>query len=246
MIIGTIQAFQEAANIGGAVTSLLEAGCDRVVVVDGAWQNPDGTPFGGGDSWVSTDGTREAAVAAGAEFVVPAVRLGNDGAKRDFLIHAADAGPGDHLILLDADERLHGRLTNAPAGHGCVVLRNDKPNDLPGRTPWLDQANRASVPMLRWLRWSPTLRCAGPGRYVENGEPIRVYLIEALAARVANADWLELAALAALREAQFEIPNDHLTILPLVPGVEISHCVPAGEGRMAAKHAYYASELATA
>ncbi|HEX4521647.1 MAG TPA: hypothetical protein VH063_18880 [Gaiellaceae bacterium] len=239
-VIGTIQAFNEEDAITGAIESLYAAGCDRVVVVDGAWGNPDGTLFGNAATHLSTDGTCEAARAAGAEYVEPEYPFwAGDKSKRDYLL--TFGGPGDHLILLDADERLEGTIDEeaCPAGHGCIVLHNDKPNDLAIRTPWLDRDVRASVPMLRWFRWSPTLTCLSPGHYRENGKPIHVYLVEALAAAADEMSPLELAALAALRSIETKLPNKRLSILPIVQGIEIRHSVEATTDRIAAKRIYY-------
>lgn len=249
-VFGTIQAFNEAGNIGPAVESMYAAGVDHVVVVDGAWACADGSAFGG-RGWFSDDGTVEEAIAAGAEVVTPAhpdMAWAGDGSKRDFLLRASAAGPGDFLLLIDADERLEGRidLPASPGGHGCVILHNDKPNDLEERTPWLDQAARESVPLLRWFRWSPKLRCVAPGRYRDKGQPIHVYLVEALAARSVALDDLGRAALAALRDVELQLPNDRLTILPLVPGIAIRHLAEASPERIAAKRRYYDLELAPA
>lgn len=249
-MFGAIPAFNEAGNIGAAVETMYAAGCGQVVVLDGAWACSDGSPFGG-RGWVSDDGTVEEAVAAGAKVVTPTRpdrSWAGDGSKRDFLLRATPAGPGDFLLLMDADERLEGRidLAESPGGHGCVILHNDKPNDLDDRTPWLDRESRESVPLLRWLRWSPKLRCVAPGRYRDKGQPIEVYLVEALAARSAGLDELGRAALAALRDVELQLPNDRVSILPLVPGIAIRHLVEASPERIAAKRRYYDQELVAA
>lgn len=243
-VIGTIQAFNEEHAITGAVESLYAAGCDLVVVVDGAWGNPDGTLFGGATTHLSTDGTCEAARAAGAEFVEPEHPFwAGDGSKRDYLLKASGATPYDFVVLLDADERLEGTidLENSPSGHGCIVLHNDKPNDVADRTPWLDRDVRASVPLLRWFRSSPTLSCLGPGRYRENGRPVGVYLVEMLAVQAERGELDEfgLAGLAALRSVELQLPDERLSWLPIVPGISIRHTVEASPERAAAKHAYY-------
>ena len=131
MIVGLIQAFNEEANIADAVRSLFDAGAGRVVVVDGAWTCPDGLYFGG-NGFYSTDATPDEAEDAGAVFLAPPEQHFTDGSKRDWAIRNCGASTGDHVLVMDADERIIGATSEpiAPAGHGCVILRNDKPNDL--------------------------------------------------------------------------------------------------------------------
>lgn len=244
-VVGLICAFNEAGRIGRAVTSLLEVGCDRVVVVDGAWIAADGHTFEGGEWW-STDGTREEAEQAGAEFVQLHRPAGDDGAKRNVAIHACGAMPGDHLFLLDADERAVGKLTDPPSGHGCVLLKNLKPNDLPGvRTDNLDPAHRETYPLLRWLRYDPDLCCDAPGRYRHGDNPIDVYLVPRLARASAEAGWPLLSqAYRALRDHEDVLEPGELSVLPILGGVEIEHVDEASPERVEAKRRYYDAQAA--
>jgi len=243
VIIGTIQAFNEEGQIGQAVNSLFEAGVHKVFVLDGAWRNPDGTWFGGAGH-KSSDRTVDEAREAGARVdCVPENFSGGDGAKRDLLVQYAGAALGDHLLLLDADELLVGRVSGpaAPSEHGCIVLHN-RENDLPGvRTPWLDKAVRESVPLLRWFRFYPTLRCRAPGQYTVEGKLLRPYLTQQLQDELAKRgdDTALRAAYTALRDVEDQLPNEYLSAYPIVPGVEIVHRSEPRAARIQAKVRYY-------
>lgn len=247
MVIGTIQAFNEEGNIGPAVKSLFGVGCDRVVVLDGAWRNPDGSPFGG-EFWVSRDGSRAEAEAAGAEWLIP-IRHANDGEKRDALIRLCGAGPADFMLLLDADERAVGSidLERCPSRHGNVLLHNDRPDDIPElRTRYLSEQGRV-VPMLRWFRWSQSLHCEAPGIYVENGRRIHPYLVSALADHSGVAsDPVLAAAHRVVRDHEWDLSPAETSLLPIVPGIEIRHVIEPSPERVAAKLRYYGLEAVTA
>ena len=123
-----------------------------------------------------------------------------------------------------------------------VLLRNLKPNDLPGiRTDSLDPLVRPVVPLLRWLRWSPTLRCHAPGSYLERHRPIEPYLINQLRQRSQQQprDRLTGAAYRVLRDLERELAPEQLTTFPIVNGIEIHHVAEATPERIAAKRAYY-------
>jgi hypothetical protein len=209
--VGLISAYNEAPSIGEAVRSLFGVGCDEVLVVDGAWRNPDGRLFGP-TPW-STDGMDREARAAGATYVRGI--NGTDGQKRDAAVRSCAAvfACVTHVFILDADERAEGSLAKAPDGHGCVLRHADKPNDLPTYRRAFPAGDYGPVvPLIRWLRWSPTLRCEKPGRYLEDGEPIRVY-----------------------RRRGEEVE----TVLPVLSGIRIRHTVEADAERVAAKRRYY-------
>lgn len=242
MIVGLICAFEEEGQIGVAVNSLLEAGCDRVVVADGAWQCADGSPFAGGD-WTSSDATWVEAEDAGAE-VTLAPRL-DDGGKRDWLLRNCGAQPGDHVLFLDADETLAAAdpldELRLPSVHACVLHRDVAPNDLPGlggEWPRGDYGPRK--PLLRWLRWSKSLGCDKPGRYHVAGEPIDAYLVQALARIVDRWDVPAIAqAYRALRDHEHQLEPEEASVLPILDGVEIVHDSRPDAARVAAKRAYY-------
>jgi hypothetical protein len=215
VIVGLVMAYDEEGRVGGAVSSLFDIGCARVVVVDGAWTGPDGM-FG--DKFLSSDRTAEEALHAGAEFVAPPFQAWTDGGKRDWALQRVGLAVGDYVFLLDADERARGSLEGAPEGHGCVVVETTKPNDLPGYRgtfPHGDYGRR--VPLLRWLRWSSALRCVKPGRYLEGDKAIRVYRFGPLAG----------------------LTPQEACALPVLPGVRIDHAIEADQDRVAAKRRYY-------
>lgn len=219
-VIGTIPAYNEAGDIGDAVRSLFEVGCDQVFVLDGAWLAADGRPFldGGGQS---TDGTAEEARAAGASYREWAPR-GGDGAKRTALVHMCGAREGDRILLLDADERATGSLPDVlPRRHACVILRNEGENDLPGfRSDWpLGDGGPHPVPLMRLLAYHPTLECTGPGHWYERGRKIQTY---------------------AFATVERPLDPEQASALPILEGLEIVHlCGRRDPDRVAAKVAYY-------
>lgn len=239
MIVGLICAYQEAKRIGDAVCSLFAAGCDGVVVVDGAWRNPDGSWFGGADEPYSSDWMDAAAVEAGACVVkAPEECLGSDGDKREWAIHNCLASKGDHLLLLDADERLSGQLDDPPSGHGCLMLHN-RPDELGFRTPWLDEATLSEIPLLRWLRYSEELRCEAPGVYFDKHGLIEPYLVPILARHPEVERDPHLGqAYRAIREHRRLLPPVAWTVLPILDGLSIEH-LPADPGKTEAKRVYY-------
>lgn len=113
MIIGVMCAYQEAAVVGDGLASLRAAGCERLVVVDGAWRH-----FAWyGDEPGSTDGTVEIARSWGAQVIEPPADGWSDEvtARNGYLV----GEPGDWYLVLDADERATGVLPtvlDAPEG----------------------------------------------------------------------------------------------------------------------------------
>lgn len=210
MNIGLIPAFEEEENIGPAVTSLLAAGCSRVVVMDGAYAAPGPgllSFLGGGCR--SKDETIAEAVRAGAEVIVPE-KQPRFGVKRELLLRRCGARPGDHVLFMDADERAVGRL---PAwyrdGHACVILRNLKPNDLPDlRATWPRGDYGPEVPLLRYLAWSPDLHFVDIGKFAVRDEPIVVY-------------------------------RDEAPVLPVLHGFELHHVSPSSPARVGEKRRFY-------
>lgn len=141
MIIGCMCVYQEAECIGEALASLRAAGCERLVVVDGAWRWFERY----GDGPQSTDGTVEIARAAGAEMIeAPATGWDSEVAARDSYLVGK---PGDWYLFLDADERVTGMLPpvlDAPEGaYQLAVMRT------PGEAP---------VRRIRLVRESGSLR----------------------------------------------------------------------------------------
>lgn len=247
-VIGLITAYQCEHEIGAAVRSLRDGGCHRVVVLDGAWPLPDGTPFGGGD-WFSTDRTWEEARRAGATFLQEEMPIGGDGAKRQRLLEICGAGNGDHLLFLDSDEILVGKLDPAtwPYGHGCVIHRDLHANDLSVGGVWPHGDYGPEKPLLRWMRWSDDLRCERPGVFHDAAGRIHAYLVGAMAERAAGRhDPLFAHAYRALRDVEEHIPLEVASLLPIVPGVEIHHASEPSPDRVAAKERYHSMEPAAA
>ena len=113
-------AYQESERIGEALASLLAAGCERLVVVDGAWRHFERY----GDGPGSTDGTQQIARLSGAAVIeAPATGWHDEiEARNAYLI----GEPGDWYLILDADERmagvLPGTLEDAPEGAHLVAI----------------------------------------------------------------------------------------------------------------------------
>lgn len=239
MIHGLVPAFEEAHNIGYCVESMLNAGCDKVTVLDGAYKCADGSTFMGG-GFESKDGTGEIAEQAGATVFVPD-RQPRFGEKRQMLLELCGAERGDHVLFMDADERAVGRISDDPPwGHACVLLRNLKPNDLPDlRGEWPRGDAGPVVPLLRFLRWSPDLRFVGSGNFEQGGKPIVPYLVQAFGALVGD-DPVLLQALAAVRETEQHLSPKLACALPLLEGLEIHHVCEQTPERVAAKRKAYA------
>jgi len=106
-VIAVIAAFQEEAMLAGCLESL-QGQVSRIVVVDGAYAHfPCEVP-------VSTDATREIALAYGAEWILPPedaqgepVAWADQMAKRSAYLIGDE---GDWYFHIDADERLVGCL----------------------------------------------------------------------------------------------------------------------------------------
>lgn len=225
-VIGAIAAFNEEGRIGDAVTSLLEAGCDRVHVLDGAWLDEAGRPFGGG-SVISTDATAEEAAAAGAHVIVRGGFEGDAG-KQTALIHHCDAQTGDFVVRIDADERLRGTLPEI-TGHSLLWLHNHGDNDIPDvRSTWPrgDDAEHP-IPLLRVLFYQPDLLCWRPGRWVTGDGELQPYLAGALAKLIDTAGlrWEHPIAHAyrKFRNNEHRIDPADTAAFPILEGVWIDH-----------------------
>ena len=218
MIFGLIPAWNEVRNIGPAIASLFEVGCDRVVVLDGAYLYEDGASFLNGGR-MSDDGTVKEAMDAGATVIVPGEQP-RFGQKRELLLRMCGAQAEDFVLFLDADERAVGKLPEL-TGHSCVLYRNLKPNDLPDmRETWPHGDGGDVLPHFRLLRWSPTLTHLGFGDFMEDGEVIEPYDHEALA----------------------QNPDDFESLcrVALLDGIEIHHATKASPKRVSAKRRAYA------
>lgn len=239
-VIGVIAAFQEEGRIGDAVRSLLDAGCDRVHVLDGAWLDQFGQPFGGGPLF-STDATMEEARAAGAHALAFGGFAGDAG-KQSALIHHCDAEPGDIIVRIDADERLRGTLANI-AGHSLIWLHNHGANDIPdvrSRWPRGDDADHP-IPLFRVFKYRPDLVCERPGRWRTAQGRLEPYLIGALAAEI-DAEGLawehpRSRAYRTLRNHEHLLDTAETAAFPILEGVWIDHY--RHMAKAAAKNVYY-------
>lgn len=225
LIVGVIQTYMEAARIAGAVRSLFDVGCDRVFVLDGAWVDETGRPFGDGPLF-STDGTVEEAEAAGA--TVGRVSCGNDAAKQTALLRDCGAEPGDMVVKIDSDEIIRGQLPEITE-HSMIMLANHGPNDIPdvrGSFPRGDDSDRP-IPLFRVFAWRPDLVCERPGRWVTDDGPLEPYRVGALRRRI---DELELAyddpisvEYRWLRDHEHTMTPSATAAFPVLDGVWIDH-----------------------
>lgn len=178
-LLCVVAAYNEERLLADCVRSALAAGVDECHVFDGAWRAGDSGPaFAGASSAPSTDDTAGVAERAGAIVHPPLGLWENQGAKRTAMFHGAGAGPGDHLFVLDADERVTGRFPDElPDEPVNVLLRSVGPNDLPGiRADWPDgDYSLEPRPCLRVFAWRPDLACIDPGHYIADGERIDPY-----------------------------------------------------------------------
>jgi glycosyltransferase involved in cell wall biosynthesis len=175
MIVGAISAFNEEGRIGQAVASLLEGGCGRVLVLDGAWLDDAGVPFGGEAYW-STDATVEEARAAGAE--IQYWSGGPDAAKQTQLVRRAGMLGGEFVVKIDADELLVNELPEIER-HSMIWLHNHGANDIPEvRSTWPrgDDAG-VPIPLFRVFKPSTDLVCVRPGRWVTDAGPLEPYVV---------------------------------------------------------------------
>jgi hypothetical protein len=102
-LIGCVATYNEADLVAEAINSLWRIGCDRVIVVDGAWGK-----FDDGNHYVSTDGTQDVARLLGAEVIEAPGRRWHDQPEARSLYLVGE--PGDWYIVCDADERCQGWL----------------------------------------------------------------------------------------------------------------------------------------
>lgn len=239
-LIGVIGAFQEEGRIGDAVRSLLSAGCARVHVLDGAWLDQFGRPFGGGPLF-STDATMEEAAAAGAH-VLALGGFQGDAGKQTALVHYCDAVPGDAIVRIDADERLRGTLPPV-SGHSLIWLHNHGANDIPevrSRWPRGDDADHP-IPLLRALVYRPDLICDRPGLWRTADGPLLPYKVGALAAEIDREglayDDPRSAAYRKLRDTEHLMDPAETAAFPILDGVFIDHYRHLAKA--AAKSVYY-------
>lgn len=170
-IICIIPTFEEEAFIATAVKSALEAGCDRVVIADGSFE-------GYSDHTESHDATVHNSSQAGA-FVI-STRKWKDGAQKlTFLFKACGATQYDHVLLLDADELVHGTLPPFDPELDYAYRRyNSGPNDIPkvrGNYPYGDYSQKPIPFGPRIFHWTRDLHCVSWGGIFArgDGQPIR-------------------------------------------------------------------------
>jgi hypothetical protein len=217
-LLCVVAAYNEEGLLHDAIRSSLTAGADEVHVFDGAWRaGGHGPAFAAAKQPGSTDATAAVAADAGAIFhPAPASLWADQGAKRTAMFHQCGAGAGDHVFVLDADERVTGTFPpTIPPGPINVLLRSIGPNDLPGVRANFPRGDYRPTPRpaLRVFAWTTDLECVCPGHYIAAG----------------------------IRIEPYDGRGDSL--LPLVDQVCIEHHPNLrDEDRLAAKRAYYAAD----
>jgi len=185
-------------------------------VFDGAWRaGNNGPAFAAAKQPGSTDATATVASEAGAIFHPTSALWDDQGAKRTAMFHGCGAVDGDHLFVLDADERVAGTFSSIPPGPVNVLLQSIGPNDLPGVRANFPKGDYRPTPRpaLRVFPWTPDLECICPGHYIAAGIRIEPY------------------------DGRGE------SLLPLVDQVCIEHHPNLrDEDRLAAKRAYYKAD----
>jgi glycosyltransferase involved in cell wall biosynthesis len=181
-LVAIIPVYNEEAVIGDCIESLLVAGILSIFCLDGAWRGGHRGEhvFAGAKEPQSSDATREVVEAAGAVFVPCSGFWPSQEAKRTALFFCGDAAEGDHLLVLDADERCVGRFEEAlePGEPYNVLSRCIGPNDLPGiRGQWPSgDYSPDYIPCNHVFPYDRSLECLYPGGYLLRGEMIRPYL----------------------------------------------------------------------
>lgn len=204
-VVACVNVYQDAGFLPECLEAL-QAQVDALVVVDGAYRD---FPSYGPDAQ-STDGTQEIALLAGATLIEAPDRI----AWRDEIVkrnrYLDVCGPGDYLIVVDADEILEGELDRAvldSRDDWLVQLYLVRPHvDAgPGEPPPRD-GNPYGIH--RAFRWRPGIRYAGTHHAVHVGDR--------------------------LIHPQNDIPQDRL------PGVQLRHMSARRDPiRRAKKHSYY-------
>jgi hypothetical protein len=163
-----VAAYNEAESIGPCIDAIAATGIARqqVHVFDGAWTTRDGShPFDGADG-PSTDDTLRAAIDAGAQVHDCDGLWPSQEVKRTAMFHQAGARRGDQLLVIDADERLQGRLRPLPLQRPALLAKRDiGENDLPGIRGEFPCGDWGSPAQLRLFQWSRRLVCVEPGWY---------------------------------------------------------------------------------
>lgn len=216
-LLCVVAVYNEEGLLHDAIRSALAAGVDEVHVFDGAWRAGDSGPaFAAAKQPISTDATAAVAADAGAVFhPAPEALWDDQGAKRSAAFHGCGAVDGDHVFVLDADERVIGSFPTLPPGPVNVLLRSVGPNDLPGVRANFPKGDYRPTPRpaLRVFPWTPDLECICPGNYIADGIRIKPY------------------------------DGRGGSLLPLVDQVCIEHHANLrDEDRLAAKRAYYEAD----
>ncbi len=239
MIVGAIAAFNEEERIGGAVESLLNIGCQRVLVLDGAWLDGEGVPFGQ-ESYFSNDLTCEVAREAGAE--VQQWAGGDDAAKQTQLIHRAGRMGATYIFRMDADEIARGYLPEI-TGHSMVWLHNHGANDIPDvRSTWPRGDDSAMpIPLFRVYKYQPDLVCVRPGRWVTDHGALEPYITGQLAHLIDTVNLPFRHPLSRFyrdwREEEGRMAPELTAAFPILNYVDIDHF--RDDRNAVAKRAYY-------
>jgi len=183
-LICVMSVFEEEELIAEAIRSCAGIGIDRVVVLDGAW-------IGFSSNCHSQDDTVPIARNEGAIGVRPEHTWKSQAHKRTYMFHNCGAGEGDHVVVLDADERfttssLFPTLENT---HYAVYARTIGECE-PGRVayPQGDYSPKYQ-PFLRLFAYRKNLVCAFSGGYWDGSLRIRLKNVPVLDGVLIDERW---------------------------------------------------------
>jgi hypothetical protein len=179
-LLVVVSAYNEEGLLFDCVRSALDAGVDEVHVFDGAWRaGRAGPAFAGAREGASTDRTREVAEDAGAVFHPRMTLWEHQGDKRTYAFHGCGAQEGDHVLILDADERIRGQFPEElPELPFNVMLVSIGENDLPGIRKEFPYGDYSATPRpcFRGLPYEPKMECVAPAWYKWRGQVVQPYV----------------------------------------------------------------------
>jgi len=174
-LICIMSVFEEEALIADAIRSCANTGINQVFVFDGAWSNFAGYIH-------SQDDTVPIAESESAIVVRPLFTWKSQAHKRTYMFHNCGASIGDHIVVLDADERFDEgvHFPSLGAEHYAVYARTVGPME-EGRLAYPKGDYSPDYnPFLRVFAYSPELVCAFSGGYWDGTERIKLQAVKAL------------------------------------------------------------------